>query len=210
VSADDLPWRRGPANEDGLDEAAWLDRLFLKARTHTQWQPRPVPQGLLRRVYELARMGPTAANAAPARFVFVVSDAGKAKLLPHLSKGNQPKAAQAPVTVIVGYDRQFARHLPKLFPHVPSAASWFADPVVAQDSAIKNSALQAAYLILAARSLGLDAGPMTGFFRSGVDAAFFPDSQVTTSLLCNLGYGVTEALQERLPRLAFDEACRFA
>lgn len=199
-----------PANENGQEDAAWLDRLFLKARTHTQWQPRPIEPALLRRVYDLARMGPTAANASPARFVFVVSEAGKDRLLPHLSKGNQPKAAQAPATVIVGYDRDFARNLPRLYPHVPSAPTWFADPAIAEDSAIKNSALQAAYLILAARSLGLDAGPMTGFDRAGVDDAFFAGSAVTTSLLCNLGYGAHEALRERLPRLAFDEACRFA
>jgi nitroreductase len=189
---------------------ASLAQLFTDARTQVAWRPDPVPRAVLERVYTLARLGPTSANSSPARFVFVTSPEGKARLSPLLSKGNRAKTDQAPVTVIVGYDRGFLAHLPRLYPHKPDAAYWFGEGEARERHALRNSALQGAYLMLAARSLGLDVGPMSGFDAAGVDAAFFPGGSVATNFLCNLGYGRREALPERPPRLAFDEACRFA
>jgi 3-hydroxypropanoate dehydrogenase len=202
----DLPVWKAPPRPEAVEEA-WLNRLFLQARSFTRWQARPVPPHLLKRLYDLARMGPTAANSGPARFVFVTSEAGKARLLPHLSSANRPKAAEAPVCVIVGYDRDFVRNLPKLFPHSPGAPSWFADPSVAEESALKNSTLQTAYLILAARALDLDAGPLSGFDRAGIDAEFFAGTNITTNLLVNIGFGRVDGQHPRLPRLDFEEAC---
>ena len=192
-----------------LDDHA-LDQLFLEARTHNAWLDRPVDPDLLRRLWALARMGPTSANCSPARVVFVTTPQGKARLLPALSQGNRDKTASAPVTAIIGYDLEFARELPRLFPHAPDAASWFADPQVAQATAFRNGSLQAGYLILAARALGLDCGPMSGFDAAAVDAAFFAGTSIRSNMLCNLGYGDAKGLFGRSPRLEFDEACRIA
>ncbi len=193
----------GRARVDG--EA--LGALFLKARTHTAWQPRPVVEGLLREAYELARMGPTSANGSPARFVFLRStakDSGYQALMP----GNVEKTRSAPVTVIVAQDMEFYEQLPKLCPAF-DARSWFVgNPGLVADTAGRNSSLQGAYFILAARALGLDCGPMSGFDPEKVNAEFFPDGKWRANFLCNLGYGDAEKLYPRAPRLDFEEACR--
>jgi len=186
-----------------------LDQLFRTARTFNAWSEEPVPQEKLRAVYELARLGPTSANVSPGRFVFVSSPEGKARLLPHVSSGNRAKTAAAPVCVIMAYDLEFAEQIPTLFPHNPGAKAWFADPAVALDTARLNGTLQAAYMMLAARSLGLDCGPMAGFDRAGVDAAFFAGTPWRSNFLCNIGYGLSEGQMPRLPRLAVETACRF-
>lgn len=191
-----------------LDNNA-LDQLFLKARTHNAWQERPVPQELLQRLYELVKMAPTSANCSPARFVFVHTPEGKERLKPALSAGNLEKTLAAPVTVIVAHDLRFAERLPYLFPHT-DARPWFADPKVAETTAFRNGTLQVAYLILAARALGLDAGPMSGFDQAKVDEAFFKDTGYRSNVLVNLGYGDAAALFPRSPRLPLDEACSFA
>jgi 3-hydroxypropanoate dehydrogenase len=182
-----------------------LDQLFLSARTHNKWFDRPVPDDVLRELARLAALGPTSANSEPARLVFVKSAAAKKRLEPHLMEGNRAKTMEAPVCVIVAYDTEFYEKLPKLFPHV-DARSWFADDAaLAQETAFRNSSLQGAYLILAARALGLDAGPMSGFDNEGVDREFFPDGRVKSNFLCNLGYGDLSVLRPRSPRLEFDE-----
>ena len=190
-----------------LDDRA-LDQLFRTARTRNAWTPETVSEALIRAVYELAKWGPTSANCSPARFVFVTSAEGKAKLEPHLSAGNRAKTMSAPVTVIIGHDLDFARELPRLFPHAPDAASWFAEPAVRDLTAFRNGTLQGAYLMLAARGLGLDCGPMSGFDNAGVDAAFFAGASIRSNWLCNIGYGSDENLFPRSPRLAFEDACR--
>ena len=192
-----------------LDEKA-LASLFSEARTHGSWRDQPVSDEQLAELYALTRMGPTSANCSPARFVFVRSAEGKEKLKPTLSSGNLDKTMSAPVTVIVAYDREFYEALPRLFPH-GDARSWFtSSPEFAEQTALRNSSMQAAYLILAARAMGLDTGPMSGFDRARLDAAFFAGSTWTANLLINLGYGNPEKLHPRLPRLAFEEACTLA
>ncbi|MEN4624925.1 malonic semialdehyde reductase [Pantoea agglomerans] len=192
-----------------LDTAA-LDTLFNDARTHSYWQAKPVDNDLLEQLYALTALGPTSANCSPARFVFVTSAEGKEKLKPALSSGNLEKTMSAPVTVIVAWDREFYEQLPALFPHA-DARSWFTgSPEAAKETALRNSSLQAGYLILAARSLGLDAGPMSGFDPAKVNDAFFPDGQYQVNLLINLGYGDASKLHPRLPRLSFEQASRFA
>jgi 3-hydroxypropanoate dehydrogenase len=191
-------------------EETTLASLFSEARTHGYWHDQPVSDEQLAKLYELTRMGPTSANCSPARFVFVRSAEGKEKLKPTLSSGNLDKTMNAPVTVIVAYDREFYEALPRLFPH-GDARSWFtSSPAFAEQTALRNSSMQAAYLILAARAMGLDTGPMSGFDRAKLDAAFFAGSTWTANLLINLGYGNPEKLHPRLPRLAFDEACTLA
>lgn len=187
-----------------------LDALFLSARTHNAWLDRPVDDALLRRLYEICRMGPTSANCSPMRVVFVTSPDAKEKLRPALSQGNLAKTMAAPATAIIAYDMRFYEHLPKLFPHT-DARPWFEgkDEVIAQ-TAFRNGSLQGAYLMLAARALGLDCGPMSGFDNATVDAAFFPDGRFRSNFLCNLGYGDDGALFPRSPRFAFDEACTIA
>lgn len=188
-------------------EPSVLDQLFRSARTANAWRPKPVPEALLRDVYDLARLGPTSANVSPGRFVFLTTPEAKARIAPHLSKANREKSLAAPVIAIIAYDLDFADKLPRLFPHNPGAKTWFADPEVAAITAIRNGTLQGAYLMLAARALGLDCGPMSGFDQAGVDREFFPDGRAVTNFLCNLGYA--EAAEfPRLPRLAFEEACR--
>lgn len=185
-----------------------LAALYTEARTHSHWTDEPVPDELLHRLYELIRLAPTSANCSPGRFVFVRTPEGKARLAPALSKGNLDKTMSAPVTVIVAWDTAFYEALPRLFPHA-DARSWFTgSPAAAHETAFRNSSLQTAYLILAARALGLDAGPMSGFDKAKVDAAFFAGTPWTTNLLVNLGHGDASRVQERLPRLPFDEACR--
>ncbi|MFC0220707.1 3-hydroxypropanoate dehydrogenase [Pseudochelatococcus lubricantis] len=189
-------------------DAAALDQLFLTARTHNKWRDIPVSDDLLRQVAELSKWGPTSANASPARFVFVRSPEAKAKLGPLLSEGNRAKSLAAPATVIVAYDTEFPDKLPKLFPHV-DARPWFAgNPALIEETGVRNSSLQGAYFILAARALGLDTGAMSGFDKAGVDAAFFPEGKVKSNFLINIGYGDPAGLFERLPRLDFDEYAR--
>jgi 3-hydroxypropanoate dehydrogenase len=189
-----------------VDQGA-LDTLFLKARTHTAWFPRAVPEGLLKEAYELARMGPTSANGSPARFVFLTTPPAKERLLPALMPGNVDKTRAAPVTVIVAQDMEFYEELPRLSPHF-DARSWFVgNPGLVADTAARNSSLQGAYFILAARALGLDCGPMSGFDPEKVNAEFFPDGRWRTNFLCNLGYGDPEKLYARAPRLELEEAC---
>jgi 3-hydroxypropanoate dehydrogenase len=183
-----------------------LDQLFTAARTRNAWTDRPVSDDLLRKLYELTKFGPTAANTTPARFVFITSQEAKARLAPLMSDANRAKTLQAPVNVIIGMDLAFAETLPVLFPHAPGAKDWFADPAAARESAFRNSSLQGGYFLLAARALGLDAGPMSGFDAAGVKAGFFAGTAVEPNFIVNLGYGSDENLFPRSPRLAFEEA----
>jgi 3-hydroxypropanoate dehydrogenase len=190
-----------------LDDAT-LDRLFRRARTHNVWLDRPVEEATLRRLWDLAKMAPTSANCSPARVVFVRSPEGKRRLEPALDEGNRAKTMAAPVTAIVATDHRFYDKMPYLFPHT-DARAWFAGKPHADTAAFRNGTLQGAYLILAARALGLDCGPMSGFDPAKVDAAFFPrEPHVRSNFLINLGYGDPAALFPRSPRLSFEEACR--
>ena len=192
-------------NEEGLGI------LFRDARTHSYWLDKPVDDALLRQVYDLARLGPTSANMCPMRIVFVRSPAAKERLKPCLDAGNVVKTMAAPVTAIIGMDIRFYEQLPKLFPHA-DAKAWFKDlpePVL-EYIALRNSSLQGAYFILAARALGLDCGPMSGFDNAKVDAAFFAGTTVKSNFLCNLGHGDASKLHPRSPRLTFEEACQVA
>jgi 3-hydroxypropanoate dehydrogenase len=185
-----------------------LDALFLKARTYHHWLDKPIDPVLLERLYELFRMGPTCMNSSPARFVFLVTEVGKEKLKPALKPGNIEQTMSAPVTVIVAHDSRFYDYLPQLFPQSPKARSGYADnPALAASTAFRNGSLQGAYLILAARALGLDCGPMSGFDNAAVDKTFFPDGRWSSNFLVNLGYGYPEKLHPRGPRLSFEEAC---
>lgn len=188
-----------------LSEAA-LAQLFTEARTRNGWTDRPVPEALLRKLYDLTKFGPTAVNNTPARFIFVTSPEAKARLVPLMAEGNRAKTAQAPVTVIIGQDLDFPETLPTLFPHAPGAKDWFADEAMRRESAFRNASLQGGYLILAARALGLDVGPMSGFDPAGVKAEFFPDNNVEPNFIMNIGYGNDDNLFPRSPRLAFEEA----
>jgi 3-hydroxypropanoate dehydrogenase len=188
------------------DEA--LDQLFRSARTHNGWLPRAVPTELLRQIYDLARFGPTSANGSPARFVFVTSPDAKRRLRPALSAGNLEKTMAAPVVVIIAYDTEFHEYLPKLFPHRDMKSIFAGNAALIQETAFRNSSLQGAYFILAARALGLDCGPMSGFDAAKVNAEFFPDGKWKANFLCNLGYGDPSKLFPRSPRLSFEEACR--
>ncbi|KIQ35569.1 malonic semialdehyde reductase [Variovorax paradoxus] len=192
-----------------LDEAA-LALLFTRARSHNGWTGEPVSDAQLQRIHALASLGPTSANCSPARFVFVRTPEGKQRLAPALSKGNLDKTMSAPVTVIAAWDRKFYDKLPTLFPHA-DARSWFTgSPEAAHETAFRNASLQAGYLLLAARAVGLDAGPMSGFDKPKVDAAFFEGTDWTTNFLINLGHGDPSKVFGRLPRLPFDEACILA
>ena len=185
-----------------------LDTLFRKARTRNGWSPAPVSETVIRELYDLLKFGPTAMNSTPARFVFVKSAEAKARLVGCLMSGNVVKVEQAPVTVIIGMDEKFPEKLATLFPHSPGAAAKFTDAALVQTTMMRNASLQGAYLILAARALGLDCGPMSGFDHAKVDAAFFAGTSIKSNFLCALGTGTTELLFPRLPRLAFDEACK--
>ncbi len=186
-----------------------LEQLYTHARTHNRFTDRPVDDALLRQLYDLMKWGPTSANCTPARLVFVKSPAAKARLAPCMSEGNRAKTLQAPVNVIVGMDLAFYDHLPTLFPHNSQARSWFiGNPQLIAETALRNSSLQGAYLMLAARSLGLDCGPMGGFDADAVNAAFFAGSTVRANFICNLGHGDPAGLHPRGPRLSFEQACR--
>jgi len=188
------------------DEA--LDTIFRSARSQNKWLDKPVSPALLMAVYDLMRFGPTSANCSPARMVFVVSPEAKARLKPLLAPTNIEKTMTAPAVAIVGYDLDFPEHLPRLFPHNPGAKDWFNDPAHRQTTAFRNGSLQGGYLIVAARALGLDCGPMSGFSNEGVDREFFAGTNVKSNFICALGYGDPSGLFERNPRLTFDEACQ--
>ena len=183
-----------------------LEQLFYEARTHSTWLPEPVPVELLRKAYELARLGPTSANAAPARFVFLTTPGAKALLKPVLAPGNVEKTMAAPVTVIIAWDTEFHENLPRLFPQFDMRSYFAGNHTLINETAFRNSSLQAAYFILAARALGLDCGPMSGFNADKLNAEFFPDGKWKVNLLCNLGYGDPSKLHPRNPRLNFEEA----
>jgi 3-hydroxypropanoate dehydrogenase len=186
-----------------------LDLIFRTARTHTAWLDKAVDDALLRRAYDLARLGPTSANMCPLRIVFVKSREAKERLKPALHVGNVEKTMAAPVTAIFGMEVHFYEQLPKLYPHA-DAKAWFKDlpePVL-EYTALRNSSLQGAYFMLAARALGLDCGPMSGFDNAKVDSEFFAGTTVKSNFLCNLGHGDPSKLHPRSPRLTFDEACR--
>ncbi|HTC89026.1 MAG TPA: malonic semialdehyde reductase [Bryobacteraceae bacterium] len=194
-----------------------LDVLFRKARTHNAWLDKPVSDDLLHQLYELVKYGPTSANSCPARILFVRTPEAKQRLLPALSPTNVDKTMKAPVTAILGYDVRFFEQTPKLFPHNPGMANVFSGSAqLAETTAFRNGSLQGAYMILAARALGLDCGAMSGFDNAKVDAEFFTSAagnpptfvQVKSNFLCNLGYGDDPKLPPRNPRLAFEEACR--
>lgn len=185
-----------------------LDVIFRAARSQNRWLDKPVTEVTLRALYDLLRWGPTSANCSPGRFVFVTSADAREKLLGCVSQGNQEKVRTAPVTVIVAYDQQFYDLIPQLFPHNPGARDWFAsDDAVAEETAFRNSTLQGAYLMIAARALGLDCGPMSGFDKAKLDETFFPDGRYKSNFLCALGYGDPAGVFPRSPRLSFAEAC---
>jgi len=190
-----------------LDDAA-LDVIFRQARSQNKWLDKPVSNDQLASLYELMRWGPTSANSFPVRIVFVASPAAKERLKPLVLQGNQAKVMAAPVTAILGYDTQFYDWLPRLFPHA-DARAWFTDkPGFAEATAFRNSSLQGAYFIIAARALGLDCGPMSGFDNEAVDQEFFPGGQVKSNFICALGYGDPVGLFDRLPRPSFSEVCK--
>jgi len=186
-----------------------LNQIFLEARTQNKWLDRPVGEDLLRRLVDTLKMGPTSANQSPARIVFVKSEEAKKRLEPFLSEGNKAKTMSAPVCAIIGYDLKFYEYLPKLFPHA-DAKSWFVGKPEAaiEESAFRNGTLQGAYFIIAARALGLDTGPMSGFDNAGVDREFFAGTSVKSNFLCSLGYGDPAGLFPRSPRFSFEEMAK--
>jgi len=185
-----------------------LDQLFTKARTRNGWSDQPIPEPVLRELYDLVKFGPTAANTTPARFVFLQSPEAKARLAALSSGSNGPKILQAPVTVIIGYDLDFPETLDRLFPNAPGAKHWFGDPVAKEVAALRNSSLQGGYFILAARALGLDVGPMSGFDNAAVDKEFFAGTNIKSNFIASIGYGTEENLFPRNPRLNFEEAAK--
>ena len=188
-----------------------LDLLFRKARTHNSWQDEDVSDVMIHAIYDLMKMGPTSANCCPARFVFVKSDAAKQRLKPHLMEGNVEKTMSAPVTVLIANDLEFYEHLPQLFPHNQDAKNWFAGKEgFIKDTAMRNGTLQGAYFMLAARALGFDCGPMSGFNKKGVKEEFFKDQNVEVNFLCNIGIGGPSGLFDRSPRFSFDEVCEIS
>ncbi len=187
----------------------WFNQVFLEARTHNKWQDRPVDDELLRQLVDIAKMGPTSANQSPARIIFLKTQEAKKRLEPFLSEGNRAKTMSAPVCAIIGYDMKFYDHLPKLFPHA-DAKSWFTgkSEQEIEVSAMRNGSLQGGYFILAARALGLDAGPMSGFDNAGVDREFFAGTSIKSNFLCSIGYGDASGLFPRSPRFSFDEMAK--
>lgn len=189
-------------------DASGLDLLFREARSHNKWREEPVSDETLHALYDLLKFGPTSANCSPARFLFLRTKESKERLAPALSSGNLAKTMSAPVTAIVAYDPKFSENLPKLFPHNPDAVSWFtSNDSLAATTAFRNGTLQGAYLMLAARSLGLDIGGMSGFDNAKVDQEFLSDKGWRSNFLVNIGHGDPEGLFNRSPRLDFDEAC---
>ncbi len=183
-----------------------LDTLFRQARSHNAWQDKPVSDDLLKQLYDLTKMGPTSANSSPARFVFIKSDEAKQKLKACLDEGNVTKSMTAPVVAIIGMHMEFYEQLPKLFPHTDARAWFVGKDDKIYETAFRNSSLQGAYLMLAARSLGLDCGPMSGFDNAKLEAAFFPEGNVKSNFICAIGYGDETGLYPRGPRLDFNEA----
>jgi 3-hydroxypropanoate dehydrogenase len=198
------------AEPDHAVADAALDTIFRNGRTLRKWQDKPVSPALLMAIYDLARLGPTETNITPARFHFVVSKAAKARLEPLLNEGNRAQTMGAPATAIVAYDLDFARTLPKLAPRAAESLSksLAENPAKAELMATRSAGLQGGYFMVAARALGLDCGPMSGFDREGVDNEFFAGTQIKSYFLCNLGYGDREGLRPRAARLSFDEACK--
>ena len=192
-----------------LDDQA-LDLLFRQARTHFVWQKRDVPDDLLHELFELVKMGPTSGNCSPLRVVFLRGAEAKARLKPCLIDGNVEKTMTAPVTAILAFDTLFYEHMDQLYPPDPDEVKswWRGEENTGNETAFRNSTLQGGYFLLAARALGLDCGPMSGFDKAAVDRAFFPDGRFRSNFLCNLGYGVHDKLHPRLPRFDFDQACR--
>nr|AWY71040.1 nitroreductase family protein [Cupriavidus sp.] len=190
-----------------------LDRIFRGARSQNGWLPTPVPDSKLRELYDLMKFGPTSVNCSPARLVFVRTEEGRARLRPALAPGNVEKTMAAPVVAIVGYDTRFYEHLPELFPHNPAVKAWFEGEEkvdFANTTAFRNGTLQGGYLIAAARAVGLDCGPMSGFNNQAVDQAFFAGTSIRSNFICGLGHGDPEKVFARSPRLSFDQACKLA
>jgi 3-hydroxypropanoate dehydrogenase len=190
-----------------LDDTA-LNQLFREARTRNGWDPTPLPESVLHEIYDLAKLGPTAANSTPARFWFCVSPEAKEKLGALASGANRPKIIQSPATVIVGYDMNLPEYMPKLFPHAPDMNKLFTDEASNEIMALRNSSLQGAYFMLAARALGLDCGPMSGFNNAKVDEAFFAGTRIKSNFICSIGHGTDHNLFARSPRHDFDDACK--
>ena len=182
--------------------------IFKEARTHNDWLDKDISNDILMEIFDLMKWGPTSANCSPARIIFVKSKASKDRLLPFVIESNLEKTKSAPVTAIIGYDINFHDHLPKLFPHNLDAQNWFNHSIdIAEETAFRNGSMQGAYFIIAARALGLDCGPMSGFDKEGVDNEFFRDTNIKSNFLCNLGYGDKTKLFERSPRFKFNEIC---
>ena len=195
---------RTPLDNDGLD------LLFREARTQNSWHDKPVADSVLHELFDLMKMAPTSANCSPARFVFVTTPDGREKLKPAVAAGNMEQTMSAPVTAIIAHDMEFYEHLSFLFPHT-DAKSWFTgNDALIEETAFRNGTLQGAYLMMAARSLGLDCGPMSGFDVDKINEAFFPDGRFKVNFLCNLGYGDDEKVYPRGPRFAFDQVCEIA
>lgn len=194
-----------------ISDAA-LDQIWRHARTHNGWTDQSVPETLIRATYDLTKMGATSANCSPARFVFLQSEESKSRLKPFLLESNVEKTMTAPWVVIIAHDLEFREKIPELFPHNPGAKDWFGDDQVRETTAFRNGTLQGAYLMLAARALGLDCGPMSGFDNAGVDQEFFLQNDATknwrSNWLCNIGHGDESLLFDRSPRLSFSEACQ--
>ena len=184
-----------------------LDLLFRDARTQNSWHPEPVSDDTLNKIFDLMKMAPTSANCSPARFVFVTTPEGREKLKPALSGGNVDKTMSAPVTAIIAHDMKFFEHLPQLFPHTDARAWFTGNEDLVTETAFRNGTLQGAYFMMAARALGLDCGPMSGFDVDMVNTAFFPDGRFKVNFLCNIGYGDDEEVHPRSPRFDFDQAC---
>jgi 3-hydroxypropanoate dehydrogenase len=198
-------WTPSPtALKTSISEDA-IDQLFRQARTHSAWLAEPVPIELLGKAYELARLGPTSANVSPSRFVFLTTPGAKTRLRPALAPGNVEKTMAAPVTAIIAWDTEFYENLPRLFPQADMRSYFIGNRALIDETAFRNSSLQAAYFILAARALGLDCGPMSGFDPDKLNTEFFPDGKWKVNFLCNLGYGDQRTLYPRNPRLEFDE-----
>ena len=189
-----------------------LDLIWRRGRSYNGWTDQPVPETMIRAVYDLTKMGMTSANCSPARFVFIGSAQGKERLRPHLSEGNVDKTMAAPWVVICAHDLEFHEKIPELFPHNPGAKAWFSDGDHRTATAVRNGTLSGAYLMLAARALGLDCGPMSGFDNAGVDQDFFLTGGETknwrSNWLCNIGHGDDDTIFDRSPRLAFEDACQ--
>lgn len=214
----DLPDIRLKAQQDArdlraeigqLDQPA-IDLILTRARSHYAWRDTPVSDEQIQRMYDIVKMGSTSMNGCPARFVFVRSQEGKERLAKSLKPANVPKMATAPLTVIVAYDLEFWKKLPKLFPHEDRRGHFSDKPVYAEDTAYRNSTLQGGYLMIAARAIGLDVGAMSGFSNEIVDQEFFADTTLKSNFLCNIGVADETALFQRLPRFEFDEVCEFA